>query len=164
MIPGISHFLKWEWPWEHRLSREAWAYRVVYEATPAFLEVTWGGDSRCVPRSWQGRAIGSQGCTEMQETNSCMGRLCRKTMCSVVCGITWENWKLGGEERMGWRPPAGKQGGRRSISEGRVGLPEPKPDGALGKPCLLPSCWVRLSLLPESPHKCHCFAPSPGYL
>lgn len=61
-----------------------------------------------------------------------MGRFCRKIMCLAVCGVNREDRKLDVEERMGWRPLAGKQAWRRRVWEGRVGLPEPNPLGAVG--------------------------------
>lgn len=42
MIPGINHFLKWDRHGSTDSAVKPWAYGVVYEVTPAFLEVTQG--------------------------------------------------------------------------------------------------------------------------
>ena len=83
-------------------------HRVVYEATPAFLEPTRGwGPQVCIQRLtlqvWPCRAIGAVGSgshnTQRWKRLTLLGEIYRKILHSAVCGINWGGHHIGGRGR-----------------------------------------------------------------
>ena len=83
-------------------------HRVVYEATPAFLEPTRGwGPQVCIQRLtlqvWPCRAIGAVGPgshnTQRWKRLTLLGEIYRKILHSAVCGINWGGHHIGGRGR-----------------------------------------------------------------